>query len=210
MSDISEKIKKIISASLSGDIEIVKKLVKENKKLLEIPGYNSNTIFHNAVMNGHMEIVDFCLENDIDLSFSSDNGSQPLHMASVNGYYDISKKLIKRGSNINAIADNERRPLHSASRVGHFKIVKLLIEHNADIFVTDIESLNPLEAALMNVERNKETVKYLTKIYYNNYLNGITISKCYDIIPDDLVEEIIKFIIPIEKDETWKVAGQKL
>ena len=96
----------------------------------------SRTAIHFAANNGHTEIVELLLEQNIEANPSDLAGFTPLHLACMNGHFEIvqiycAKKTPNLSNiNFNARDPHGRTPFHYAAIHGHLKMTKLLLDIN--------------------------------------------------------------------------------
>ena len=86
-----------------------------------------------AVENGDLETVKWCLDVDPTLVNHHFEWATPLHNACAAGDADMIGLLIDRGADINAVARIGVMPVHSAVMNCRPEAVKLLIDRGADI-----------------------------------------------------------------------------
>jgi len=85
---------------------------------------------HNAIGNGHREIVELLTANGADVNMGNWIGT-PLHLAVRGGHRDIAELLIAKGADVNAKNKSGRTALDIAVDQGHTEIVELLRKHGA-------------------------------------------------------------------------------
>lgn len=83
-----------------------------------------------AIMNGHLKIVSYLLQNGAMYDDPDSSSNSPLHYACAYGYYKMIDLLILAGANINMQNSWKYTPLGIAVAKKHFKIVNLLVQHN--------------------------------------------------------------------------------
>ncbi len=89
---------------------------------------NQNILKH-AVIQENSMLVEFLLNNGIDVHEENDNA---ISYASMNGNLEIVKILIRHGANIHVFLE---APLRWAIHNGHLEVVELLLEHDADLHI---------------------------------------------------------------------------
>lgn len=135
-------IDNIISASAIGNLEMVKTLFHQ-----DLPSYINSfgmitesqkelreLALSAACMMGHLEIVQFLVEQDVDIDAkSSIEGGSALVEASINNRIEVVKYLLTQNVDI-ASQDNQGfTALHWATWHGYLELAKLLLEHNAPL-----------------------------------------------------------------------------
>ena len=128
---------KLIRSSMFGNIEAVKRLLKEgadvNAKNSE--GYTALSL---ASDNGHTEIVKMLLATKgIKVNAKDKYVYTALELASRNGHTEIVAILLDNGADVNAKNDYGYTALIWASRNRQTEIVAMLLEWGADVNATD-------------------------------------------------------------------------
>ena len=98
------------------------------------------TALHLAIMEGHIEVVDYLIKTcQLDSKAKGDDGLTALHHASDNGHFEIVKYLMETCDVETEAKDCDGlTALHYASENGFLEIVKYLIETcQVDISITD-------------------------------------------------------------------------
>jgi ankyrin repeat protein len=143
-SDTSSPEWALIDAASQGNLAGVKSTLQSGADINFL--YNSEDgtwgALHLAAYNGHLEIVNFLLENNADLDtfaafFEGEipvNGTA-LHLAAHAGQLKVMEALIAKGANLNGSDGtyDYLTPLHTAVRDGKMDAVKLLLDKGADI-----------------------------------------------------------------------------
>jgi len=154
----------LVNAVKEGNVEEVKKLIKEganvNETYKEPVMYTDGTFaLHMAVARSNKEIVILLLENKADpnLNFNEDKSS-PLFRAFISGYIDIAKILIENDADPNLISKNGDTPLNKLLNNSKIKIDDKLMILN----LCKNKGHNFNDNLLFSV-REYEIVKYLVK-----------------------------------------------
>ncbi|XP_065580525.1 uncharacterized protein LOC136040244 [Artemia franciscana] len=118
-------------------IDVAKILLKKEASfdINEIQG--GFTSLHLSAARGHLELVNFFLQNRADVNARTDRDITPLHLAALNGHLDVVKALIQMGADVNAAVIEGCTPLHYATKKGHEHIVDILIEYRTNIDAVD-------------------------------------------------------------------------
>ncbi len=104
----------------------------------------------NNSFQGHFEIVEFLLNQGVNVSSCDMNDSTPLHEAAAHNRYSCVELLLHHQAPINQYDGKHYTPLHRASQNGHWKIVRLLLNSNADVRRINCDGYNSLEVAIIN------------------------------------------------------------
>ncbi|KAJ8973366.1 hypothetical protein NQ317_018843 [Molorchus minor] len=110
------------------------KYISENYK--DIPNYSNEkgqNLLIIASILGDCDVVEFLLENNVDVNVSDYWGCTPLHYAASRGYQDILLLLVNSGANVNAIDNEKNSPLHLACNYGHENSAKGLIYSSPEV-----------------------------------------------------------------------------
>ncbi|CAK8698608.1 transient receptor potential cation channel subfamily A member 1-like isoform X2 [Clavelina lepadiformis] len=124
-----------------------------------------NLPFHLAIENGHMNLVEFCVEKSrlaglgsmVDVCRSRDDSC--LHLAVQANSIEIVKFLMKEGADINARNSSLVTPLLLACQHNAHIIVKHLLQSGANIEMKDSDFMTPLLIA--SRYGHLETITYL-------------------------------------------------
>ena len=131
--------KDIWTASETGNIEVLRRCIKELGVLSKKKGVNTlnsegKAPIHLAVINNQPEALDILLENKADPCCPDSENYQPLHWAAKMGLIPIATTLLSCPKvSVNGCGAFERTPLHMASFNGHEDMVRLLLTHGASI-----------------------------------------------------------------------------
>lgn len=123
--------KRLYEASLSGSVESLNELMKEDALSLVRVCLTcfDETPLHIASMLGHLRFATLLLSHKPDLATELDShGSSPLHLASVNGYGEIVNKLLSVNTDMCLVRDEDgRTPLHLAVMKGRVHVIRELV-----------------------------------------------------------------------------------
>ena len=89
---------------------------------------DGQTALHLAVENGHIDIVEICLENGANVNHYNTNLITPMHLAATSGKLEIAKVLVDHGANIEATNALQETPLHRAALFNRVNIVQYLLD----------------------------------------------------------------------------------
>ena len=90
---------------------------------------NINFFFLHFLTTGHLEVVNYLLDNGSKIDAKSRSGRTPLYCAAFNGHFEVVKCLIENGANVNAKDNDEYTPLHEAAGCGSIRIVKMILDN---------------------------------------------------------------------------------
>jgi len=127
-------IEEFTSAAHKGDIEKIKEFVKNRIDVnANNPRQVGNTALIEASKGGHLEVVEYLVDNGADVNVESEHGWTALLVASLDGHIEVIKYLVEKGADIN---HQERvyynTALQLASQMGRIEIVEYLIRNGAD------------------------------------------------------------------------------
>ena len=145
ISDLDEQIRLLMLSCYSGDVEVVKLLLKHcDAECINHTYYSNDTPLVAASHAGHVDIVVLLIKYRADCNKSCGYGATPLCAASLAGHKDIVDLLIKGGADCNKSDGDGATPLCGASGAGHVDIVDLLIKCDADCNKSDASGTTPL------------------------------------------------------------------
>ena len=124
---------KLIAAAKSGDLEAVKKQLKQGTAVDattdEIDAY---TALGWAAYHGHRDVVEFLLEKGAKIDVQNHSGYTPLMAAAQTSHNKIVRVLLDKGANPNLATKNGDTALIYASMFGSAETVSALLEKGAD------------------------------------------------------------------------------
>ncbi|VDI76645.1 Hypothetical predicted protein, partial [Mytilus galloprovincialis] len=97
-----------------------------------------------ACCYGYTDMVQWMLQNDVDVDQCRDDGATGLFMASHEGHTEIVKLLLEKNPNVDLCNKIGCSPLYWASYKGHTDIVKLLLEKDPNVDLCDKDGCSPL------------------------------------------------------------------
>ena len=130
-----EEIKTVRQLIKSGDVESVKKMMKNNRELLDAETPYGTWLEVSADL-GQIELVRYFMESGIDVNKGcgiTDGG--PIKCASFEGYLDIVKLLYESGAKLD-VSTADKNPLLAAIYNNHVEVAKFLIDKGIDLTVT--------------------------------------------------------------------------
>ena len=111
-----------------------------------------------AADSGHVEVLQFLLENGAEVNSVNSFGESALAIAS-RGQYHSASKLIAHGAKMNTMDNREYSPLQISLLRDQIDIATLLILHGADLHTDSKVTDSPLKLAIST--SNPVIVKYL-------------------------------------------------
>ncbi len=116
-----------MNAVEAGDLDMLKRMIQSDKK--ENPKRSlirdmGNTLILSACQRGHIDIVEYLLDNGVSVHVDHDS---PLQWAAQRGDQDLTMVLLDRGANPHAL---NNCPLRLALHMGHREIAKILVDHS--------------------------------------------------------------------------------
>ena len=132
----------------SGDVEWVRQVLAEIPGLINQQHSRGNLApLHEAVDDGHAEIVKVLIDAGADLNNQRFDGRTPLHMAVSRNSINIVKALLDARAYIDHVDYNYITPLHIAVSLGHRDIVELLLSEGASLHARKRHDVTPLHMA---------------------------------------------------------------
>jgi len=125
------------------DKAVLKSDMKQNDFIIE-------SALHDADRARGLEMVQFLIDQKIELNDKNIDGYTPLHIAVRLKEYEIAKLLIENGANVNTVDQYDDTPLLDSTRDNYSKISKLLICNNAKRDVIDSHNMTPLHNSSKN------------------------------------------------------------
>ncbi|KAK9874477.1 hypothetical protein WA026_002825 [Henosepilachna vigintioctopunctata] len=123
-------------AALHGNLKNVELLISHiNPNEIDSSG---NTSFHEAVLGGELEVVNYLIKKGANINVSNNAGANALHLAAGQGLSNFIHLLVNTyGFDVNTKDSNGYTPLHYATRKGNYSEMKILIELGSDIHQLD-------------------------------------------------------------------------
>ena len=155
-----------------GDLDTLKRLVNQNKKILLEKDDLQRSLLYLAARNGFFNICEFLLKNGANINETQKDGSTPLHGAAFYNQEIIVQLLLEYGAktniknNFNDLASDDAR--------------SLVIKNNI------LNSQNDQISILSNYLINKKLAKKLVLIKYKNKIIGKKIMRSEYVLPSNI------------------------
>jgi ankyrin repeat protein len=142
-------IRPIVFAIMGGHLEVVKTLIEHgaNKEDSSEETYDTTPIIWATLWN-QVTIVDFLIEENVNINHTTKKGQTALLIACEKGYTDIVISLILAGAFVNQATSKGDTPLSQACQEGNLEIVNALLEYDANINATNDIGASPLMIAI--------------------------------------------------------------
>ncbi|KAJ5882525.1 ankyrin [Penicillium soppii] len=125
-------------AAAGGHLSMVRRLLKQEKGLLDIRDVSDNTALLLALHCGHASVAKYLLDRGADTSTKAPEDWTALHYAARKGYFYIARQILKRNKSLLDMRTIENdTALTLATFGGHIAIVDCLLSHGADIHAKD-------------------------------------------------------------------------
>ena len=155
--DESEMMTPLLKAFKRNRIEIAKVLLKYGAEI--------SPALQHAASSGKLEIIEFLLKCNADVSDINDERCTPLHLVAKNNSWAVSdrleamKILLENGADVNVKDSELDTPLFHAIYIGNIEIIKLLLKYDVNIDAIDVYGDSALLLAVEN--RHAEIVEIL-------------------------------------------------
>jgi ankyrin repeat protein len=167
-------VQKLIDAVKAGDIEAVKRMLRDNPQLANARTEAGDSPILQAVYHAHTQLAELLLKkapelnifeasavgdakrirelleaDAIQVNSYAHDGWTPLHLASFFGRQEAALVLLENGADLHALSKNEtcNTPLHAAVAKGNADLVKLLLAAGADANAKTGNGWTPLHHA---------------------------------------------------------------
>lgn len=106
------------------NLEMMDLIIKQGA---DINYQQNHPVLHSACYSGHIKVVEFLLEKNVDIEQKDYNGITALLIAVKRGFFEIVELLLKQNAEINLSDNKGNTPLFLACENGHYDIAELLI-----------------------------------------------------------------------------------
>ncbi|GFQ00893.1 brca1-associated ring domain protein 1 [Phtheirospermum japonicum] len=170
-SEIPLRLRPLISAAESGDLNALRLALENFDGNIDEPMEDGDTLLHLACLYGHLTCVQFLLERGANLEAKDEDGGTPLHDACAGGYTEIAQFLINRANDpervkrmLETVDVEGDTPLHHAARGEYSDTIKLLLARGASPTKTNIYGKSPTELADAGTEAKKILEEAVTAV----------------------------------------------
>lgn len=176
-----------------GNLEKVKVLT-ENKADITKHYHISNhfdeniTLLHHAASKGYIDIIEYLVQNQIDIHHQAYSKATALNWAANKGQIKAFQLLADYGCDVNNHGNLNYRPVHYAARDSNLNFLQLLAEYKADFNVVTFHGHTPLNYAIG--ENFPDGVEFLLKQHVQ-----------FDI--KQYSDSLIQFLIKIEPNKNY-------
>ena len=151
------------------------KLSEKGKKMLDLADKGGRTPLYLAATEGHVNVMEYLVENGAVVNTKAEDGSTPLLQAARNKHDDVVSFLIEKKADVNVKDEDNMTPLHFAAKRGNYKAVDLLVRAGAKVNVVTKKGWTPLlftidkgshateKGSLATKKGSREIVDLLTK-----------------------------------------------
>ena len=160
-----------MSAAKEGNLEKVKSLVEESKRLevvrdlIDMKSDEGRSALWESCSNGHDEVARYLLDNKADVNTSDNEGYTPLHLASWFGHEAVVQTLLENDASVDVQDFEGDTPFLNACRYKRLAVVKLLTKHKADIHKANEEGDRPV-SYLWDDDESKEILCFKEQLIY--------------------------------------------
>ncbi|KAF7990077.1 hypothetical protein HCN44_009020 [Aphidius gifuensis] len=139
----------LLIACRTGDIDIIKLLIKTMPESIKTTSKNGRTALHILAYHGCSEAIDYLLLLEPKLlEITDSSGSTPLHESVKSLNFEIFKKLIKHGADFKITNCVGQNILHIAVVVCNIQVIDYILSNCLiDLHICDNYGTNPLALA---------------------------------------------------------------
>ncbi|KAH8037441.1 hypothetical protein HPB51_009996 [Rhipicephalus microplus] len=127
----------IHEAARTGDLHVIKLLLKSDPKRMETVDERGWTPIHLAAANGHAEVVRYLAVEGADVAALDPTSYTAMHLAAMNGHNACLEVLLKMGADVDNITADGFTPLHLAALNNYADCVRTLLSWGANLAVED-------------------------------------------------------------------------
>lgn len=113
-------------ASAGGHYDVVEQFLSFGVPLDYTSSINKNTPAHYAAMSSNLDLLQYFLDCQIDITNIGQKSNTILHSAAMGGYLDNIRTLVELGANMIVENDNRQTPLHICAKYGYDDCVEFL------------------------------------------------------------------------------------
>ena len=141
----------IFNIARKGTVEELKKIIEENKSLVNAPNNAGFSPLIIATYSSNLQVAKYLLNIVEDINFQSPEGTV-LMAAIMRNNIEMVHLLLDKKANVEITNDNGVTPVMLALQFKNKEIIKLLINHNANKAAIDKEGKTTFEYAVSTKE----------------------------------------------------------
>ncbi|XP_042150771.1 receptor-interacting serine/threonine-protein kinase 4, partial [Ixodes scapularis] len=127
----------IHEAARTGDLHVIKLLLKSDSKRMETVDERGWTPIHLAAANGQSEVVKYLALEGADVAALDPTSYTAMHLAAMNGHNSCLEVLLKVGADVDNITADGFTPLHLAALNNYADCVRTLLSWGANLAIED-------------------------------------------------------------------------
>ncbi|KAG0412644.1 hypothetical protein HPB47_010236 [Ixodes persulcatus] len=127
----------IHEAARTGDLHVIKLLLKSDSKRMETVDERGWTPIHLAAANGQSEVVRYLALEGADVAALDPTSYTAMHLAAMNGHNSCLEVLLKVGADVDNITADGFTPLHLAALNNYADCVRTLLSWGANLAIED-------------------------------------------------------------------------
>lgn len=133
-----------------------------NLDFIGVKDQKGKSLLHHAVLGSAIDVIDYLLNQDMDVNMLDQGGETPLFDCVRKGKLIIAKKLINKYAKIDITNSKNETLLHLACHKGDLDMIKLLLEKKANLNALTTDDKLPIHYAILAGHVN--VVNYLMDI----------------------------------------------
>lgn len=114
-----------------------------------IKDIRGKTLLHYAVLGSSLDVIDYLLNQEIDLNQKDHLGETALFDCARKAKVNIAKRLLSKYARVDIKNNHGETPLHLAAEKGNLDMIKLLVEYKADLNVLTNDDKLPVHYAIL-------------------------------------------------------------
>ncbi|CAN8002598.1 unnamed protein product [Ixodes hexagonus] len=127
----------IHEAARTGDLHVIKLLLKSDSKRMETVDERGWTPIHLAAANGQSEVVRYLALEGADVAALDPTSYTAMHLAAMNGHNSCLEVLLKVGADVDNITADGFTPLHLAALNNYADCARTLLSWGANLAIED-------------------------------------------------------------------------
>jgi len=156
----------LLKACRIGSVKMVAIMVETgsanvNKMCTSIESSDGTCPLHESAAAGHVDVVQYLLENGAKVDLQNSQGKTALYRAVSKNQLRVVQLLIDSGANMDRQDSMQRTTAHWSTFFGHIDVLKLLIENGSDLDQRDKSNLTIDDIA--RIKKFSKIVEFLTQ-----------------------------------------------